>query len=172
MELWRLASIMGVLSVFSFGGANAILPQMHADVVEHQHWLTSEQFARFWALGGLVPGPTLTVGSLIGFAVAGIAGAAVATVALFVPAGLIVYALASGWDRLRDNPWRNRIAAAIAPVVLGLVWAGCVPLARGAIDGLPTVLIAVVVGVLLLVTRINRAAIVLAAGVVGYVWLR
>jgi chromate transporter len=172
MELWRLASIMGVLSVFSFGGANAILPQMHTDVVEHQHWLTSEQFARFWALGGLVPGPTLTVGSLIGFAVAGIAGAAVATVALFVPAGLIVYALASGWDRLRDNPWRNRIAAAIAPVVLGLVWAGCVPLARGAIDGLPTVLIAVVVGVLLLVTRINRAAIVLAAGVVGYVWLR
>jgi chromate transporter len=171
-ELVRLASIMAFLSVFSFGGANAILPQMHADVVDHQHWLSSEQFARFWALGGLVPGPTLTVGPLIGYAVAGLAGAAVATIALFAPAGLIVYALGNAWDRLRENPWRTRIAAAIAPVVLGLVWAGCVPLARGAIDGLPTILIAVIVGALLLATKINRAAIVFGAGVVGYLWLR
>lgn len=163
---------MSVLSVLSFGGANAILPQMHADVVDHQHWLSSEQFARFWALGNLVPGPTLTVGALIGYAVAGIAGAAVASVALFVPAALIVYALASVWDRLRTNPWRNRVAAAIAPVVLGLVWAGCVPLARGAIDGSATVAIAAIVGALLLVTKINRAAIVFAAGVAGYFWLR
>lgn len=163
---------MALLSLFSFGGANAILPQMHADVVEHQHWITSEQFARFWALGGLVPGPTLTVGTLIGYAVAGLAGAAVATIALFVPAGIVVYAFGSAWDRVRENPWRNRIAAAIAPVVLGLVWAGCVPLVQGGIAGLPTILIALVVGVLLLVTKINRAAIVFAAGVVGYVWLR
>jgi chromate transporter len=172
MELWRLASVMAVLSLFSFGGANAILPQMHSDVVDHQHWISSEQFARFWALGGLVPGPTLTVGSLIGYAVAGLAGAAVATIALFVPAALIVYALGSAWDRLRENPWRNRVAAAIAPVVLGLVWSGCVPLVHGAIDGLPTVIIAVIVGALLLVTKINRAAIVFAAGIVGYIWLR
>jgi chromate transporter len=163
---------MAVLSVFSFGGANAILPQMHADVVDHQHWLSSEQFARFWALGTLVPGPTLTVGSLIGYAVAGLAGAVVATIALFVPAAAIVYALGSAWDRLRENPWRNRVATAIGPVVLGLVWAGCVPLARGAIDGLPTTLVAVVVGILLLATKINRAAIVLGAGLVGYLWLR
>lgn len=163
---------MALLSVFSFGGANAILPQMHADVVDHQHWVSSEQFARFWALGGLVPGPTLTVGSLIGYAVAGLAGAAVATIALFVPAGLIVYALGSAWDRLREHPWRNRVAAAIAPVVLGLIWSGCVPLVHGAINDLPTILIAVIAGTLLLATKINRAAIVFTAGIFGYIWLR
>lgn len=163
---------MALLSVFSFGGANAILPQMHADVVDQQHWLTSAQFSRFWALGQLVPGPTLTVGSLIGYSVAGWAGAAVATFALFVPSAAIVYALGSAWDRVRENPWRDRIALAVAPVVLGLIWAGCVPLAKGAIEGWQTLVIAVAVGALLLVTRANRAAIVVAAGVVGYVWLR
>ena len=145
---------------------------MHADVVDHQHWVTSEQFARFWALGNLVPGPTLTVGPLIGYAVAGFAGAGVAAIALFVPAALIVCVLASVWDRMQANPWRNRVAAAIAPVVLGLIWAGCVPLVRGAIDGWATVVIAAIVGGLLLVTKINRAAIVFAAGVAGYLWLR
>jgi chromate transporter len=170
--LWRLASIMSVLSLFSFGGANGVLPQMHADVVDQQHWLTSAQFARFWALGGLVPGPTLTAGALIGFYVAGLLGALVAAVALFVPAGVIDYALGVLWARLHAQSWRDHFAAAIAPVVIGLVWAGCVPLARGAIDGWLTGLITVVAGTLLVATRVNRALIMLCAAAAGYVWFR
>lgn len=163
---------MAGLSVFSFGGANAVLPQMHADVVDHQHWMSSAQFARFWALGGLVPGPTLTVGALIGYTVAGFAGAAVAGFALFVPAGAIAYTLGSIWDRVGGNPWRNRIAAGVAPVVLGLTWAGSITLVHGAIDGVPTALIAIVVGTLMLATRLNRVVLVVSAGAIGYLWLR
>ena len=163
---------MAVLSLFSFGGANGVLPQMHADVVDHQHWLTSAQFARFWALGGLVPGPTLTAGALIGFYVAGLLGALVAAIALFVPAGLIDYALGVLWERLHAHSWRDHLAAAIAPVVIGLVWAGCVPLARGAIDGWQTALITAIAAALLVATRLNRALIMVAAGVAGFVWFR
>jgi chromate transport protein ChrA len=50
--------------------------------------------------------------------------------------------------------------------------AGCVPLVRGAIDGMATLAIAAIVGALLLATKINRAAIVFAAGIAGYFWLR
>lgn len=171
-DLWRLAAAMGILSVFSFGGANGALPQMHADVVDRYHWLTSAEFARYWALGGLVPGPTLTVGALIGYVVAGFTGAAVAATALFVPSGLIVYGLGSAWDRVRGNPWRDRIAAGFAPVVLGLTWAGSLTLVRGAVDGVPAATIAIVAGTLMLATRVNRILIVLVAGVVGYVWFR
>ncbi len=170
--LVRLASVMALLSVLSFGGANAILPQMHADVVDHQHWITSAEFARFWALGQMVPGPTLTVGALIGFVVAGLVGAVVASFAIFVPAGAIAYVVGCLWDRFHAHPWRDPLAAGFAPVVLGLIWAGCATLLRGAIDGGATVLIAAAACGLILTTNINRVAIILAAGAVGYVWLR
>jgi chromate transporter len=163
---------MGLLSIFSFGGAYSILPQMHHDVVEQHHWLTSEQFARFWALGQLVPGPTLTVGSIIGFAIAGVTGALVATLALFLPAAGIVYALGSVWSRLGGNPWRDRVAAGLAPVVLGLMFAGSVALMHGAVNGTVTALIATAVGALMLATKVNRTLLVLVAGAAGYLWLR
>jgi chromate transporter len=170
--LLRLASVMGLISVLSFGGANAVLPQLHSDVVDKQHWLTSPEFARFWALGQMVPGPTLTIGALIGYAVAGLVGAAVASFALFVPAGVIAYALGSAWERFHEHPWRDRLAAGFAPVVLGLIWAGCATLLRGGVDGIPTAVIALAAGALIVRTRVNRVAIILAAGVVGFVWLR
>jgi chromate transporter len=170
--LLRLASVMALLSVLSFGGANAVLPQMHADVVDKQHWLTSPEFARFWALGQMVPGPTLSIGALIGFAVAGLAGAIVASIALYVPAGAIAYALGSMWDRYHEHPWRDPLAAGFAPVVLGLIWAGCATLLRGAIDGVPTAAIALAAGALIAGTRIHRLAIIAVAGVIGYVWLK
>jgi chromate transporter len=163
---------MALLSVLSFGGANAVLPQLHADVVDQQHWITSAELARFWALGQLVPGPTLSVGALIGYALAGLVGAAVASVALYVPAAAIAYALGCAWERYHANPWRDRLAAGFAPVVLGLIWAGCATLFRGAVDGMPTAAIAVVAAALIMGTRIHRVAIILAAGVVGFVWLR
>jgi chromate transporter len=163
---------MALLSVLSFGGANAVLPQLHADVVDQQHWITSAELARYWALGQLVPGPTLSVGALIGYAVAGLAGAAVASVALYVPAAVIAYALGSAWERYHANPWRDRLAAGFAPVVLGLIWAGCATLFRGAVDGIPTAVIALAAGALIIGTRVHRVAIILAAGAVGYIWLR
>jgi chromate transporter len=170
--LFRLASVMALLSVLSFGGANAVLPQLHADVVDQQHWITSAELSRFWALGQLVPGPTLSVGALIGYAVAGLAGALVASIALYVPAAAIAYTLGSAWERYHANPWRDRLAAGFAPVVLGLIWAGCATLFRGAVDGVPTAAIAVVAGALIMGTRVHRVAIILAAGAIGYVWLR
>jgi chromate transporter len=170
--LLRLAFVMATLSVLSFGGANAVLPQMHADVVDQEHWISSGDFARFWALGQLVPGPTLTIGALIGYAVAGVTGAAVASVALFVPAGAIAYALGIAWERFHANPWRGRLAAGFAPVALGLIWAGCATLLRGAVDGAPTAAIAVVAAVLIACTPLHRVGIILGAGVAGFVWLR
>ena len=170
--LLRLAAVMASLSVLSFGGANAVLPQMHSNVVDQEHWITTSQFARFWALAQMVPGPTLTVGALIGYAVAGIVGALVASFALFVPAGMIAYALGSVWDRFHDSPWRERVRAGVAPVVLGLMWAGCTTLLHGAINGWITVAIGLLAFALVLWTKLNRVAIIAAAGVVGYVWLR
>lgn len=145
---------------------------MYADSVVQHHWITAADFARFYALGKLAPGPTLTMGTLIGYAVGGLAGAAVATAALLLPAGAIAYVLARLWHRLNGLPWRERFAQAIGPVVLGLIWAGGAAIAQGAVEGPQTIAIAVVATVLMLATRWNQALLMLAAGLVGAIVLR
>jgi chromate transporter len=172
VTLGRLALVFTILSLLGFGGGNAIIPQMHADVVDKYHWITSADFTRYFGLAKLAPGPTTTMAALVGFAVAGLAGAAIATVAVFVPAGVVVYGVEHVWGRLRGNPWRERFARAIKPVVLGLIWAGVVTLARGAVDGPVTIAIAIVATVLVLRTEWNQALLVLGAGVVGALVLR
>jgi len=161
-----------VLSLLGFGGGNAIIPQMHADVVERYHWISSATFTQFYGLGKLAPGPTTTMAALVGYAVAGALGAVVATAAVFLPAATLVYAVGHWWYRLQGNPWRERFARAIGPVVLGLIWAGVVTLARGAADAPVTIALAVIATVVLLRTDWNQAILVLVAGVVGSVVLR
>ena len=172
MYLARLALVFTILSLLGFGGGNAIIPQMHADVVEKYHWISSAQFTQFYGLGKLAPGPTTSMAALVGYAVAGVLGAVVATAAVFVPAAIVVYAAGHWWQRLRGNPWRERFARAIKPVVLGLVWAGVVTLARGAADAPITIGLAVVATLVLLRTDWNQSLLVLIAGIIGAFTLR
>ncbi|HTJ24815.1 MAG TPA: chromate transporter [Candidatus Limnocylindria bacterium] len=172
MTLGRLALVFAVLSLLGFGGGSAIIPQMHADVVDRFRWITSAEFARFYALGRLAPGPTTTMAALVGWRVAGFAGAALAALAIFVPAALVVHALGRVWQRLHGHPWRDRFARGIAPVVLGLVWASVATIGRGALDGAPTVAIALAATILMLRTQINQSLLILGAGVLGALILR
>jgi chromate transporter len=172
MNLARLALVFTVLSLLGFGGGNAILPQMHADVVDKYHWISSAQFSRFFALGKLAPGPATTMAALVGYAVQGALGAVVATAAVFLPAGVLVFVAGHWWERLRGNPWRERFARAIKPVVLGLIWAGVVTLARGAADAPVMIAVALVATVVMLWTEVNQSLLVLAAGVIGAFVLR
>jgi chromate transporter len=168
----RLALVFGVLSLLGFGGGSAIIPQMHADVVDTYHWISSADFARFYGLGKLAPGATTTMAALVGLAVAGVLGALVATAAVYVPAALVVVGAGHLWGTFRGNPWRERIARAIKPVVLGLVWAGVATLARGAADAPVTIGLAVVATVVMLRTNWNQSLMVLAAGAFGALVLR
>jgi chromate transporter len=172
VTLGRLAVVFTILSLLGFGGGNAIIPQMHADVVERFHWITSAEFTRFYALGRLAPGPTTTMAALVGYVVAGFIGAVVATVAVFVPAGILVFGAGHAWGLLHGNPWRDRFARAIKPVVLGLIWAGVVTLARGAMDAPVTIGVALVAALIMLVTEWNAALLVFGAGVLGAIVLR
>jgi chromate transporter len=164
--------VFAVLSLFSFGGGGAVVPQMHADVVEHLHWIDSEQFSRFVALAMLAPGPLLNIGALIGYTVAGLPGAAVATAALFLPAAIVVFFVGRMWQRFAGHPWREAFARGLGPVVLGLFWAGVVAIGQGGVQGPVSLAIAIVVGILAIATKINQALLVLGAAAAAIVTLR
>jgi chromate transporter len=70
---------------FTFGSGLAIVPYLHAGMVEQRHWLTEKQFVDAVAMGLISPGPVVIMATFAGYLVAGLAGAIVATVAVFLP---------------------------------------------------------------------------------------
>jgi len=73
--LLALAWTFALMSLFAVGGASAAIPEMHRVAVDVQHWLTDRQFADIYAISQLSPGPNVLIVTLIGYSVAGVAGA-------------------------------------------------------------------------------------------------
>jgi chromate transporter len=87
--IWTLAWTFALMSLFAVGGANAAIPEMHRIAVDVQHWLTDKQFADVFAISQMSPGPNVLIVTLIGYSVAGVAGALVATLAMCVPTAVL-----------------------------------------------------------------------------------
>jgi chromate transporter len=128
--LFELARQFALLSFLAIGGVNALIPEIHRRVVEVQHWMTNSDFSQAFAIAQAAPGPNMLIVSVIGWKVAGVAGALVATVAICAPSSVLTYAVALVWDRFRDAPLRVAIQYGLAPLTVGLVLASGYILAR------------------------------------------
>jgi chromate transporter len=172
-SLAALALQFGGLSLVAFGGANAVLPEIHRQAVEVRHWMTDEDFAALFALAQAAPGPNFLVSTLVGWKVAGFPGALVATAAMCAPSCLLTYWVAGLWDRYRDAGWRIAIGAGLAPVTVGFVAASAFLLVRAADRGWALALVTLASAAFALASRRNplwclaAAALVGASGVLG-----
>ena len=119
-SLVTLASFFAVLSLFAIGGGNSAIPEMHRYAVDVQHWLTGRQFADSFALAQLTPGPNLIIVTLIGYHVAGIAGAVVATLAMCGPTSMLAFIVGRASERFTGAAWYGALSRGLIPVTLGL----------------------------------------------------
>ena len=103
--IWVLISTFGLMSLFAVGGANSAIPEMNRIAVDVRHWMSDKEFADLFAISQLSPGPNVLIVTLIGYSVAGIAGALVATVAMCGPtaAQSLPRDSSSSADRLRQT---------------------------------------------------------------------
>lgn len=109
------------LSLVMIGGASAILPELHRQVVEVHGWMSDSTFGALFAIGQAAPGPNLLVFTLVGFQVAGLAGALAATLGVLIPSSLLTWFAGGAWHRFRDRPWRQTVQAGLVPVTVGMV---------------------------------------------------
>ena len=103
--IWTLVWTFGLMSLFAVGGANSAIPEMHRIAVDVQHWMTDKQFADIFAISQLSPGPNVLIVTLIGYSVAGVAGALAATLAMCGPTAILAY-------------YVSRLLAAVQPFAL------------------------------------------------------
>jgi chromate transporter len=170
--LLALAGYFALLSLFAVGGANAAIPEMHRVAVDVMHWMSDRQFADMFAIAQVSPGPNAIIVTLIGYHVAGLAGAAVATLAMVGPSCALAFLVVRVWDRFKEARWRIALQAGLVPVSLGLISASAFVLARAADHTVLAGLITAATAVVAFATRINPLWLFAAGGVLGLTgWL-
>ena len=162
-----LVGVFALLSLLSFGGGNAILPEMHRQTVELRGWLSDTQFTDLFALSRASPGPNILIVTLIGWHVGGLLGAFAATVALCVPSGMLTYGVARTWHEFRGTRWHRAVQLGLAPVTVGLTFAGAYVVTRAADHTITAYAITAATAVVALVSRLNPLWLFLAAAVAG-----
>ncbi|GAA3849338.1 chromate transporter [[Pseudomonas] carboxydohydrogena] len=158
----------GVMSLLAVGGANATIPEMHRVAVDVNHWLTDAQFADMFAIAQFSPGPNVLIVTLIGYQVAGLAGAAVTTFAMCGPAGVLAYFVANFFHRSSQSFWPSIIQASFVPVSIGLMAAGGYVLAVTVDTSLAATLVTLATALVAVGTRINPLWPLAVAGILGY----
>jgi chromate transporter len=170
--LGLLAVRFALLSLFAVGGANAAIPEMHRLAVDVHHWMTDRQFADMFAISQVSPGPNVIIVTLIGYHVAGVAGALVATIAMTGPTCTAAFLIARVWDRFKEARWRIAIQAGLVPVSLGLMAASAFIIAKAADQSWVAGAITVATGALAVFTGINPLWAFTVAGLIGLLgWL-
>ncbi|MBB3770770.1 chromate transporter [Angulomicrobium tetraedrale] len=144
-----------LISLLAVGGANAVLPEMHRQVVEVAGWMSNAEFARTFAIAQAAPGPNMLVVTLIGWQVAGAWGALAATLAMCGPTCVLAYVVGGLWHRFREARWRRVVQGALVPLAIGLIAASGVVLAQGAARSVPTALFTAATAIVLYLTRIS-----------------
>lgn len=121
-----------LLFCVAFGGATALLPEMQRVVVEQKHWLDDATFIHLYAIAQAAPGPNGLVVTLIGWEIAGLAGALVATLAMCLPMSIVIYLLFRHWERFRGARWQQAVQIGVGPLAVGLVCSGATLIGSGA----------------------------------------
>lgn len=163
LRLFGLLFVFAPLSLVSFGGGQAIIAEMQHQIVDVQHWMTGPEFVDLFALSRAAPGPSTLISALIGWQVAGLMGAVVATLAIYIPSSLVVYGVTRWWHKSGDSPWRGVLEKGLAPIAVGLVFAGALAVLEAArVDALQIVTTILAAG-LLIYTRVSVYVLMLLA---------
>jgi chromate transporter len=162
-----LAAHLALLSSISFGGFPSVLPDVR-NLVTANGWVSDQEFANFFAISQIVPGPNMILMmSFVGLKVGGLPGAITSAFATFGPPCLMYYTSYRLWDRFRDRPWQQIVRLGLAPLTIGLVIAGGYVMARAADTGWQSVAITVAAVALMLATRVNPLWILGMGGALG-----
>lgn len=163
-----LAAHLSLLSLISFGGIPVVLPEIRDLVVTANAWVGEREFADFFALSQIMPGPNfIFMLSLIGWKIGGVAGAVAATLGIAGPACTLTFLAFRLWHRFRDAPWRLAASRGLVPLTIGLVIASGSVLARAGGTGWRGAVLTAATAALMLRSRVNPLWLLGAGGVLG-----
>jgi chromate transporter len=167
--LMKLFLVFLKIGALVFGSGYVLLAFLRADLVDGTHWLTEPQLIDAVAVGQFTPGPVFTTATFIGYIVAGVPGAVVATIGIFLPSFVLVAVSGPLIPHVRRSRIAGTFLDGVNVAAIALMAVVGVQLGRAAIVDVPTALIAAVSAAALFRWRINSAWLVFGGGLVGAV---
>ncbi len=169
---WYFLKIGSVL----FGSGYILISYIQQDVVNGFGWLTTQQLLDAVAIGQTTPGPVLTTVTVVGYIIAGLPGAVVATVGVFLPSFVLVILTAPLIPRMKRNRFLSAFLSGVNAGVIAAILATLIDLSMAAFrtldgTGWSPVSIILALGALTLLIRysVNATWLILAGGVIGLV---
>ncbi len=165
---WVFLKVGAVL----YGSGYVLIAFLEGDLVGRLEWLTQAQLLDAVAVGQFTPGPVLSTATFVGYLVAGLPGAAVATAGIFLPSFAVVRVLNPLVPKLRRSPTTSAFMDAVNVSALGLMAAVTIELGLSALAQPAALGIALAAAVAVLGFRVNTAWIVLGGALAGYALTR
>src|SRR4026209_423622 len=135
--LLQILGFFAKAGAFVFGSGLAIVPFLHAGVVQEYGWLNDKQFLDAVAVAMLTPGPIVITVAFIGYLVAAFPGAVAAAIGGFLPVYLFLVIPFPWFDRISENARVKGFVAGVTAAASGTIAGACLVLARRAIVGGP-----------------------------------
>lgn len=171
-SLTQLGWVFLKVGAILYGSGYVLIAFLEGDLVGRLEWLTQAQLLDAIAVGQFTPGPVLSTATFVGYVVAGLPGAAVATVGIFLPSFAFVRVLNPLVPKLRRRPTTSAFMDAVNVSALGLMAAVTIELGLNALAQPAALGIALASGVVVLGFRVNTAWIVLGGAMAGYALTR
>jgi chromate transporter len=167
-------SLLGLFLYFlkvgsvTYGSGYVLLAFLRNDLVTHYHWISSTQLLDAIAAGQITPGPVFTTATFIGFLLNGWAGASVATLAIFLPAFILVALSAKMLHHTRSTKTASAFIDGISSAAVALIAVVLMHLAQSALIDLWTILVCLISFVLLSLRKVNPVWLILAMAIIGF----
>src|SRR5215831_9666107 len=168
-DLKEIAGSLFKLGATSYGGP-AIMGIMQAELQEKRKWVSKERFLEGLSVANMLPGATATqLGIFLGYARGGWWGGLIGGLCFIVPAFFIMLALTMAYATLGFTPVARGAMYGLGPVVIGLFAVAVYRLGKSAMSTTPEIAIAVLAAAASAATPVGIVAILILAGLAGFV---
>lgn len=168
--LTQIGIFFAKAGAFVFGSGLAIVPFLYGGVVTEHHWLNDKQFVDAVAVAMITPGPVVITVGFIGYLIAGLPGAVIATLATFIPCYLFTIIPAPYFKKYGKVPGVIAFVDGITAAAIGAITGSVIVIAKRSIVDIPTVVIALA-SVLLLwkFKKLQEPVVIAVAAITGLI---
>ncbi len=165
----QILSTFSGISLTLFGGGYVVIPALHELFVENLNWLTSAEFADGIAIGQITPGPIFVTATFIGYKVAGVLGAFLATVAIFTPPAVLTVLLSRFVKILNQSSVVKAAMKGVRAAVIGMIFASAITIGQTITPSVVSAIIFAAIFIISLKYTISPVYLIIASGVAGFI---
>lgn len=163
----KIFTCFAKIGAFTIGGGYAMIPIIQKEVVDKNKWIGEQDFLDVLAISQSAPGIlAVNISIFLGYRLKGVKGSIAATLGSTLPSFLIILLIAMFFTGYQDNPTVISIFKGIRPVVVALIAAPMINMAKKAKLNIYTGTLAAITALLIVFLKVSPVYILLVVGVI------